>query len=123
MFTPASTDPTLSDKSIYSTLVRMGPPFNKMGAAVTEIFTEFKWHTFAMVSRLPNPPRNVFCDYASRSIDAVFRDSNVTLSEWQKFKDGLSTEQIDEMLSRIQQRARSKCSSVFLYNILVIILI
>ena len=107
MFTQASTDPTLSDKKTYSTLVRVGPPFTKMGAAIGEIFQTFNWTKFAMVSRLPRPPKHVFCDYASRSVDEHFRDSTVSLSEWQRINDGVSPTQIDDILIRLQQRARS----------------
>ncbi len=44
MFTPASTDPALRNKRTYSTLVRLGPPFSKMGAAIVEVFQKIGGH-------------------------------------------------------------------------------
>ena len=37
MFSYASTDPILSDKNVFTTLVRTSPPFTKMGNAIIEV--------------------------------------------------------------------------------------
>lgn len=38
IFSQASSDPSLADKTVFKTLVRLGPPFNKMGKAFVELF-------------------------------------------------------------------------------------
>lgn len=108
MFSQASTDPLLADKSVYKTLVRLGPPFNKMGKAFVEIFNHFKWTNIVMVSRRKVDDRNVFCDYSSRSAEEAFRKSNITLADWIQIDDGINEKAIDTLLNRIRQRGRSE---------------
>ncbi len=108
MFSQASTDPRLSDKNIFTTLVRMGPPFTKMGRAITQLFKYFEWTRVVMVSRLSVGQRFVFCDYASRSIEKMFRTNNISIEDWMKFSDGLSETEIKSILERIKYRGRSK---------------
>ena len=107
MFTPGSTDPLLSDKAIYTTLVRMAPAFSKMGTAIVEIFEKIGWSHVVMISRRIVNQRLVFCDYASRSIEEQFRANNLTLADWIKIDDGLPQHEIDEVLRRINTRGRS----------------
>ena len=52
MFSWASTDPFLSDKKLYRTLVRIAPPFSKMGNAIYNAFLHFNWLNVIMVSQL-----------------------------------------------------------------------
>ena len=52
IFTWAATSSALSDKSAYTTLVRIAPPFSKMGAALYEAFQYFGWTRIVMVSQL-----------------------------------------------------------------------
>ena len=42
MFSYASTDPILSDKNVFTTLVRTSPPFTKMGNAIIEVSASFQ---------------------------------------------------------------------------------
>ena len=107
MFTPASTDPSLSDKKTYTTLVRMGPPFSKMGRAIVEIFQKIGWSHVVMISRRIIDQRFVFCDYASRSIELQFRKNNLTLADWIKIDDGPPQNEIDDVLERVRTRGRS----------------
>ena len=109
IFTPGSTDPLLSDKAIYTTLVRMAPAFSKMGAAIVEIFEKIGWSHVVMISRRIVSQKFVFCDYASRSIEEQFRANNLTLADWIKIDDGLPQREIDEVLRRVNNRGRSMC--------------
>lgn len=67
VFSQASTQSSLSDKSVYSTLVRIGPVFAKMGGAVVELFRYFGWQRTVIVARRAIDTQEVFCDYAARS--------------------------------------------------------
>lgn len=109
MFTHGSTDPLLTDKKTFNTLVRMAPNFSKMGAAVAEVCKAFEWQKTVLVSSLPaNAATDIFCDYASRSVEKVFRESNLTLTDWVKFANFPSDEEIDELLLRVRSRGRSE---------------
>ena len=108
MFSQASTDPTLEDKGVYKTLIRLGPPFNKLGSAFVELFRHFKWNRVVMISRRKTDQKQVFCDYSSRSNEKVFRENNITLAEWIIIDDGIDDFKIDDVLNRIKQRGRSK---------------
>lgn len=50
IFTQAASDPDLSDKSVFTTLIRMGAPFIRLGPAIGEIFRYFDWHQFVMLT-------------------------------------------------------------------------
>ena len=108
MFSSASSDPSLSDKDTFTTLVRMGPPFRRLGPGIGELFAYFKWHQFVLISRRPVGSKHVFCDYASRSIEEHFRDSSVLAADWLRFTDGISDEDIDAILENTKQRGRSE---------------
>lgn len=108
MFSQGSTDPVLEDKGIYKTLIRLGPPFDKLGAAFVQLCKHFKWDRLVMISRRKTDQKNVFCDYSSRSNEKAFRDNNITLAEWIVIDDGISDVAIDDVLDRIKQRGRSK---------------
>lgn len=108
MFSPASTDPELSDKSKYSTLVRTSPAFSKMGAAILEIFTHFNWTTTLIISQRPEGIQTVFCDYASRSIQESFYTKGKPQPELHQFDRGISNEDIDLILHKVKHRARSE---------------
>ena len=108
VFSQASSDPKLSDKKTYRTLVRVSPPYSKMGAVLVEVFRYFKWQRGVMISRRPVGTKFVFCDYASRSIEEKFRQESIILADWMKFSDGLADSEIDEILTRTAQRGRSK---------------
>ncbi|CAG2192758.1 ANPRA [Mytilus edulis] len=106
MFSQGSTDPVLEDKGIYKTLIRLGPPFDKLGAAFVQLCKHFKWDRLVMISRRKTDQKNVFCDYSSRSNEKAFRDNNITLAEWIVIDDGISDVAIDDVLDRIKQRGR-----------------
>ena len=108
MFSQASTDPLLSNKKDYTTLVRIGPPFSKMGCAVVELFHHFNWKRAVMISRRPVGTRFVFCDYASRSIEEQFEENNITLADWIKIHDRVGDAEVEDILQRIKQRGRSE---------------
>ncbi|KAL8597813.1 hypothetical protein ACOMHN_004928 [Nucella lapillus] len=106
MFTPASSDPSLADKHTFTTLVRLGPPFNTMGAALVYIFRYFRWRRVVLVSRRRTDNRNVFCDYSTRAAEETFRSHNITVAESIIIGDDPSDKEIDEFLSRLRQRGR-----------------
>ncbi|XP_055956148.1 atrial natriuretic peptide receptor 1-like [Patella vulgata] len=106
MFSQASSDPSLADKSVYKTLIRLGPPFNRLGQALVEIFGHFNWKRAVIVSRRKTDNKKVFCDYSSRAADVIFRANNITVAEWMIIDDGITDAKIDEMLERVYQRGR-----------------
>ena len=107
MFSHAATDPALSDKKLFPTLVRVSAAFSKMSAAVDALCDHFGWRTLAMVSARRVGQRDVFCDYAARSIEERFRFNNRSLAEWIQFPAGVGTGEVALMLDKIQQRSRS----------------
>ncbi|XP_064609278.1 receptor-type guanylate cyclase gcy-28-like [Liolophura sinensis] len=106
MFSPASTDPILGDKATYRTLVRLGPPFNKLGLALVEVLRHFNWSRVVLVSRRKTDEKKVFCDYSFRSAEEQFRLANITVADKIQISDNLDIETIDDILTRVQQRAR-----------------
>ncbi|XP_076466013.1 atrial natriuretic peptide receptor 3-like [Babylonia areolata] len=106
MFTPASSDPSLADKTTFRTLVRLGPPFNTMGSALVHIFRYFRWDRVVMVSRRRTDNKNVFCDYSSRAAEETFRFHNITVADSIVIGDDPTVDEIDEILSRLRQRGR-----------------
>ncbi|KAL5004738.1 hypothetical protein ScPMuIL_018194 [Solemya velum] len=105
-FSHASSDPSLADKTVYKTLVRLGPPFNKLGKALVELFNHFHWKRVMLISRRRTDNKKVFCDYSSRSVEAELRNSNISLAEWIQIGDGLSDLEIDNILNNVQRRSR-----------------
>ncbi|KAK3096856.1 hypothetical protein FSP39_004017 [Pinctada imbricata] len=87
IFSQASSDPVLEDKTTYKTLIRLGPPFNKLGRAFVEIFKYFNWNRVVMISRRKTDNKRVFCDYSSRSSEEVFRLHNITLADWMQIDE------------------------------------
>lgn len=108
MFSPASTDPILGDKNTYKTLVRLGPPFNKLGLALVEVFRHFNWSRVVLVSRRKTDEKKVFCDYSSRSAEEQFRLADITVADKIQISDNLDVDTIDEILTRVQQRTRGE---------------
>ncbi|XP_033750419.1 LOW QUALITY PROTEIN: atrial natriuretic peptide receptor 1-like [Pecten maximus] len=102
----ASSDPILADKSVYKTLVRLGPPFNKLGNAMVEFLEYFQWRRIVVISRRKTDNKKVFCDYSSRSYETPFRVNNITIADMITIDDGITEEEIDELLTRVQQRGR-----------------
>lgn len=108
IFSQASSDPSLADKSIYKTLVRLGPPFNKMGRAFVELFKHYNWTRVVMISKRKSDNRNVFCDYSSRSIEEAFNLNSIEIADYIPIDAGITDKQIDTVLNRAKQRGRSK---------------
>ncbi|KAK2186746.1 hypothetical protein NP493_190g03005 [Ridgeia piscesae] len=117
IFSQASSDPALIDKSIYTTLVRMGPPFNKLSYAIIDLFKFYGWERIVMISRRPVGSKHVFCDYVSRpsycsnvplvrSLEVQFEEEGMRLEDWMKIYDGISDEKIEYLLDRAKQRSR-----------------
>ncbi|XP_069136802.1 atrial natriuretic peptide receptor 1-like [Argopecten irradians] len=102
----ASSDPILADKSVFKTLVRLGPPFNKLGNAMAEFFHYFKWKRVVIISRRKVDNKKVFCDYSSRSYETSFRTNNITIADMITIDDDIPEPEIDELLVRLQQRGR-----------------
>lgn len=111
VFSHGPSEPSLADKTIYKTLVRLGPPFNKLGRALVKIFNHFNWHRAILISQRKIEKRGHFCDYSSRATDAEFRSNNITL-EWMQIADGLSDEEVDIILTNVQLRSRSKWPNI-----------
>ena len=108
MFSQAASDPSLADKNIYTTLVRLGPPFNKMGKALVEMFKHFNWDTVVMVTKRKTDNRNVFCDYSARSVEEEFRNNGIVINDYMLIDTELSDMDINIVLDRIKGRGRSK---------------
>ena len=108
MYSQAASDPFLADKSIYKTLVRLGPPFNKMGKALVEMFQHFSWNTVVMITKRKTDNKNVFCDYSARSVEEEFRNNNITINDYVLINDGIPDSDINAVLDRIRGRGRSK---------------
>ena len=108
MFSQASTDPSLEDKSVYKTLVRLGPPFNKMGKAFVELLDHYNWTRVVIISKRMSSQRHVFCDYSSRSVEQAFNDNDIEIADFIRIDEGISDIQIDVVLNRAKQRSRSK---------------
>ncbi|ELU09641.1 hypothetical protein CAPTEDRAFT_202251 [Capitella teleta] len=106
MFSPASTDPMLSDKVKYSTLVRTSPAFFKMGAAILELFEHYNWTTTLIVSQRAVGTKDVFCDYSSRSIQEQFYTQGKPIPDLIEFDQRISEDDIDEILRKVLHRAR-----------------
>ena len=104
VFTHGGTDPVLEDKSIYQTLVRLGPTYNKYGPAFVEIFKHFKWTRVALLAKDYH-----ICDFGASSVNHHFPLHNLTVAEWIRVsKRGITDAQVEEYLDRIQERSRSK---------------
>ena len=121
MFSQAATDPTLADKAIYSTLIRLGPPFNKLGKALVEVFKHFQWKKAVLISRRKVDEKKVFCDYSSRSMEKAFRENNITLADWTVIGDNIDQNSIDDLLQRITMLGRSmlclNCKRIYRKNL------
>ncbi|XP_060074687.1 atrial natriuretic peptide receptor 1-like [Ylistrum balloti] len=102
----ASSDPGLADKSVYKTLVRLGPPFNKLGNAMVELFEYFQWRRVVVISRRKIDNKKVFCDFSSRSYEIPFRANNITIADRIIIDDGISEAEINDLLIRVKQRGR-----------------
>ena len=108
MYSQASSDPNLADKNVFKTLVRLGPPFNKMGKALVEMFKHFNWDTVVMVTKRKTDNQNVFCDYSARSVVEEFRDNAIAINDNVEINPGISDYEIKAVLERIKGRGRSK---------------
>ncbi|KAL4227619.1 Nitrogen permease reactivator protein [Mactra antiquata] len=106
MFSQASSDPSLADKSVYTTLVRLGPPFNKMGKAFVELFRLYNWTQVVVISKRKHDNRNVFCDYSSRSVEAELKNNNMEIVEFIYIEAGISDNGIDTVLDKARYRGR-----------------
>ena len=123
MYSQASSDPSLADKSVYKTLVRLGPPFNKMGKALVEMFQHFDWDTVVMVTKRRTDNRNVFCDYSARSVEEEFRNNMIAINDYVMINPGISDTEINGVLERIKGRGRSKFFSLFVIKSRVFVVV
>ncbi|XP_070532924.1 receptor-type guanylate cyclase gcy-13-like [Ptychodera flava] len=98
-----SRDPTLADKSVFTTMARIMGPLNKVGKAAVEIFNHYSWKLAAIVS---SRDRDV-CGFAASAILSSFQDNNITVGE-QVTLDATQyvSGQVDEAIEKIKQRAR-----------------
>ncbi|CAH1773110.1 unnamed protein product [Owenia fusiformis] len=102
MFGHASTDPVLSNKRLFTTLLRLLPPYNKMGSAFVEIFKFYGWRRCVMLTtRLAS-----LMSEASRSVLQKFREFNITLADFIEVNSNLDDSDIDDYLRRFQHRGR-----------------
>ncbi|CAD5113975.1 DgyrCDS3138 [Dimorphilus gyrociliatus] len=102
-FTHESPDPELAHKQTYTTLIRMLSPFNKLALALLKFIENMGWSRVAMVT---TSPALTHCDFASRSIEKLFLDSNITLIDWLKRSSMPDRFTIFKWLDRIKERAR-----------------
>ena len=107
MFTHAATDPLITDKNTYTTIVRISPAFSKMAGSVLSLAKHFNWRRAVIVSQRGRP-RNNFCDYASRGIESLFREQGLMIADWMVIDTVLSAAKTEEVLSRIRQRGRGQ---------------
>ncbi|CAH1775517.1 unnamed protein product, partial [Owenia fusiformis] len=105
VFSHGSSDPELADKKLFQTLVRILPPFSKMGRAFVEVFKYFKWNTGVLMAT-ENIGQYSFNDYASRSIEQEFRNAGLTLSDNVKVSPDITENEIDTYLKRFSRRGR-----------------
>ncbi|CAH1775514.1 unnamed protein product [Owenia fusiformis] len=105
VFSHASSDPELADKTTFQTLVRVMPPYSKMGKAFVEVFRYFNWTVGAMMS-VDYSGQYSFESYAHRSIQGEFRKANIMLSDDVKVPSNISSDEINAHLERFQKRAR-----------------
>ena len=52
--------------------------------------------------------------FTCRSIEEIFRVTNLTVADWIKFADDLSDVQVDEILDRVSHRGRSESNYIHL---------
>ena len=108
IFSQASTDPVLEDKSVFKTLVRLGPPFNKMGSALVGFYQKYNWTRTVVISKKRTDNRNVFCDYSYRSVEVAFQDNGIEIADYIPIYEDISDVEIDRVLDRARQRGRGK---------------
>lgn len=101
-FSYGATDTTITDKSIYNTIVRLGLTYTKMGVAFKEIFQSFGWDSVVLLTRT-----TLACDYGARAIVDTFASSNITVSEWMRVEPGLTDREADMRLDNFRERGRS----------------
>lgn len=80
-------------------------PFNKLALALLKLLQTMKWSRVAMVTTTPSL---TYCDFASRSIEKLLLDTNITLIDWLKRSSMPDRFTIANWLDRIKERARSK---------------
>ncbi|CAH1801680.1 unnamed protein product [Owenia fusiformis] len=101
LFAHASSDPMLADKERFNTVVRVLPPYNKMGSAFVELFKYYGWKRGVMLStRIYS-----MISFAARSVEKKFRENNVTLADTIDVET-MSNDEIDDALERFQHRGR-----------------
>ncbi|CAH1800463.1 unnamed protein product [Owenia fusiformis] len=101
LFAHASSDPSLADKVRFNTVVRVLPPYNKMGSAFVELFKYYGWNRCVMLyTRTYN-----MISFAARSVEKKFRENNVTLADTIDV-EVVSNSDIDGALERFQHRGR-----------------
>ncbi|XP_064612574.1 atrial natriuretic peptide receptor 1-like [Liolophura sinensis] len=100
----AATDPALQDKSIYKTLIRLVPPFNKAGNVMTELAQYYKWKRVMIISR-----ETGLCSYSSQSIFSHLSRMEVIIPAWITFPEPFSDikeETMDDILNTILYKSR-----------------
>ncbi len=113
MFPSVCTNPALGDRSLFKTLIRVHPPYNKLAKAVRQIFRGYNWKRFSVFSR------EVFlCSYGAQGLYDLFKGTDVVLTDWVKAPDTISDGTIEQVLTRMRTRARSKYILSKLANIL-----
>ena len=107
MFNHAATDPLITDKTTYTTIVRTSPAFSKMAGAVLSLTRHFDWHRVVIVSQRIRM-RNNFCDYAARGVESLFRAEGMMVADWMIVDTVITAAKTKEVLSRIRQRGRGQ---------------
>ncbi|ELU17359.1 hypothetical protein CAPTEDRAFT_197861 [Capitella teleta] len=76
--THGATDPALEDKKVYTTLMRLGPTYNKYGAAFVAICQYYQWDRVAILAKNYHT-----CEFGASSINMAFSLNNLTFSHHQ----------------------------------------
>ncbi|XP_064634469.1 atrial natriuretic peptide receptor 1-like [Lineus longissimus] len=102
-FSWASTNPILTDKKKYKTLVRSGlGTFSKFAKSLLLVCQKYKWKKIAVFLNKAS-----ICSYAREGIDQLFPKSGVDIAEQIIFESSqFSDAMVEDHLNRLRQRAR-----------------
>ncbi|ESN90440.1 hypothetical protein HELRODRAFT_166106 [Helobdella robusta] len=100
----ASSEQILGNTSLYSTLVRLFSPYDRMGQALVKLLAHFMWSVVWVMSQAVEE-----CTYSVRSISAVFTKCGITINAFNDaipFNDKGNHTKLDDSLNDIKSKAR-----------------
>ena len=110
MFPLACTDTELANKRIFTTLVRIAAPFNKMAEGIGQMFRHYSWTRFSMFIRDFG-----ICLYGAQGLVEIFKGTNVTIMDWVKADRVVTDDVIERALGVIRDRARSRLNELYIF--------